>query len=73
MTTRYFTKVRQSPRPPLSHNPFKDALEDVIIMAAAIEEQVVKDVRFALTGEEPPQPDGIGQQTHESGSNDSIT
>jgi hypothetical protein len=45
VTTRYFTKVRQKLRPPLTQT-----LERFL---GAIERAVVQDVRFALTGEKP--------------------
>jgi hypothetical protein len=45
VTTRYFTKVRQKLRPPLTQT-----LERFL---ARIELVVVQDVRFALTGEKP--------------------
>ncbi len=48
---RHFTKVHTKPRKPLRFLPFLHALDDVI----------VQDVRFALTGEETPRTDGISQ------------
>jgi hypothetical protein len=59
---RYFTKVHTRPRKPLSHNPFARALEDTIKFAEAIEEVIVTDVRFALTGEEAPRPTASEEQ-----------
>jgi hypothetical protein len=50
---RAFTKVYHSPRKPLMDKPFTRALDDIIQMADAIDQQVIEDVRFALTGEEP--------------------
>ncbi len=42
---RYFTKVYQRPRKPLAFWPFVKALDEVI----------VSDVSFALTGKRPPE------------------
>jgi hypothetical protein len=51
--TPYFTKVRQRPRPPLTQT-LERFLENVEVV-------VVQDVRFALTGEEPPTDSGTIQ------------
>jgi hypothetical protein len=50
---RYFTKVRQKARPPLS--------QKLARFLEKIEEAVIKDVRFALTGEKPPTDSGTVQ------------
>jgi hypothetical protein len=59
---RHFTKVYNKPRKPLGYNPFKAALDDTIKFAEAIEDVVVADVRFALTGEETPHPTASDNQ-----------
>ncbi len=46
---KYLTIVRQRERPPLTHKPFLDLIVD---FAKKIEETVITDVRFALTGEQ---------------------
>jgi hypothetical protein len=56
--TKYFTKVRQQERPPLTHT-----LERFL---ANVELVVVKDVRFALTGEETPHPAALDKPKTES-------
>jgi hypothetical protein len=54
--TRSFTKVYTKPRKPLSVR--LDAVEHLL---EAVEQVVVSDVRFALTGEETPTANGLGQ------------
>ncbi len=51
--TPYFTKVRQKPRPALTQT-----LERFLVNVELV---VVQDVRFALTGEEPPTDSGTVQ------------
>jgi hypothetical protein len=46
---RSFTKVYDKERKPLQHKPFSDL---IIEFAEAIQDVVVSDVRFALTGEQ---------------------
>jgi hypothetical protein len=58
--TRSFTKVYHRTRKPLADKPFSRLLDEY---ASAVEEVVVADVRFALTGEEAPTADGIGKTT----------
>jgi hypothetical protein len=55
---RYFTKVRQKPRPPLSQTLSR--------FLEKIEEAVIKDVRFALTGEKTPTDSGTVQTQEEN-------
>ncbi len=50
---KYFTKVRQKPRPPLS--------QKIARLFEKIEEAVIKDVRYALTGEKTPTGSGTVQ------------
>jgi hypothetical protein len=48
---RSFTKVHQTARKPLTDKPFLRILGEVAALAEAVEDVVVEDVRFALTGE----------------------
>jgi hypothetical protein len=54
---KYFTKVRQTPRPALTQT-LERFLKNVELV-------VVEDVRFALTGEKPPTNSGTVQVQEE--------
>jgi hypothetical protein len=54
---KYFTKVRQKARPPLSQTLSR--------LFEKIEEAVIGDVRYALTGEKTPTDSGTVQTQKE--------
>jgi hypothetical protein len=61
--TRSFTKVHHGNRKSLADKPFSRLLDEY---ASAVEEIVVTDVRFALTGKATPTAGGSDQTQKES-------